>query len=79
MGRALSTTGLAKKLKFSQAYLQKLIARKLVPAPPLVEVAGFKVRLWAAKDIAKLKAALKKRPRTDWEKPKRRTGKGASR
>lgn len=77
MRRPLSTTELAKKLKFSQAYLQKLVARKLVPSPKLIEVGNLKIRLWSDADVKRLRAALAKRPRSERKKPKRR--KGASR
>jgi predicted DNA-binding transcriptional regulator AlpA len=61
--RDLSTVQVAKKLGFGQAYLQKLIAKRAVPFPPLVKVGGLKIRLWSDRDVARLRKALAKRPR----------------
>jgi predicted DNA-binding transcriptional regulator AlpA len=61
--RSYSTVQVAQKLGFGQAYLQRLIARRAVPFPPLVKVGGLKIRLWGDRDVARLRKALAKRPR----------------
>ncbi len=64
MRRLYSTVQVAKKCGFDQAYLQRLIAKRAVPFPPLTKVGGISVRLWSDKDVARLRTALAKRPRT---------------
>ena len=61
--RRYSTVQVAKKLGIDQAYIQRLIARGVVPFPPLVEVGALKIRLWGDRDVARLQKALAERRR----------------
>ncbi len=56
----LSTRDAAKKLGLSFTSLNRHIAAKKIPVPPLVRVGGVQVRLWSDKDIAKVRALLPK-------------------
>jgi len=56
----LSTRDAAKKLRLSFTSLNRYIAAKKIPLPPLVRVGGVRVRLWSDKDIAKVRAVLPK-------------------
>jgi hypothetical protein len=56
----LSTRDAAKKLGLSFTSLNRYIAAKKIPLPPLVRVGGVRVRLWSDKDIAKVRAILPK-------------------
>ncbi|HTW32551.1 MAG TPA: hypothetical protein VMD76_12790 [Candidatus Sulfotelmatobacter sp.] len=56
----LSTRDAAKKLGLSFTSLNRYIAAKKIPLPPLVRVGGVRVRLWSDKDIAKVHAILPK-------------------
>ena len=56
----LSTRDAAKKLGLSFTSLNRYIAAKKIPLPPLVRVGGVRVRLWSDKDIAKVRALLPK-------------------
>jgi hypothetical protein len=62
--RRYSTVQVAKKLGFKQAYLQKLIAKRVVPFPPLTKAGNLKIRLWSDGDVARLRKALAERRRT---------------
>jgi hypothetical protein len=63
MRRYYSTVQVAKKFGFSQVYLQRLIARRAVPFPPLTKAGNLKIRLWSDRDVQRLRKALAKRPR----------------
>ena len=56
----LSTRDAAKKLGLSFTSLNRYIAAKKIPLPPLVRVGGVRVRLWSDTDIAKVRAVLPK-------------------
>lgn len=56
----LSTRDAAKKLGLSFTSLNRYIAAKKIPLPPLVRVGGVRVRLWNDKNIAKVQAILPK-------------------
>jgi predicted DNA-binding transcriptional regulator AlpA len=56
----LSTRDAAKKLGLSFTSLNRYIAAKKIPLPPLVRVGGVRVRLWSDRDIAKVRALLPK-------------------
>jgi predicted DNA-binding transcriptional regulator AlpA len=56
----LSTRDVAKKLGLSFTSLNRYIAAKKIPLPPLVRVGGVQVRLWSDKDIARVRAVLPK-------------------
>jgi len=56
----LSTREAAKKLGLSFTSLNRYIAAKKIPLPPLVRVGGVRVRLWSDQDIAKVQAVLPK-------------------
>ncbi len=56
----LSTRDAAKKLGLSFTSLNRYIAKKKIPLPPLVRVGGIRVRLWSDQDIAKVRAVLPK-------------------
>jgi hypothetical protein len=53
-----STREAAKKLGLSFTSLNRYIAAKKIPFPPLTRVGGVRVRLWSDKDIAKVRAVL---------------------
>ena len=55
-----STRQTAKKLGIDLRSLNRYIAANKVPAPPLTRVGGVKVRLWANRDIAKVRKLLPK-------------------
>lgn len=59
--RRYSTVQVARKCGFKQAYLQKLIRKRIVPFPPLTKAGALKIRLWNDADIARLRKALAKR------------------
>jgi predicted DNA-binding transcriptional regulator AlpA len=50
----------AKKLGISFTSMNRYIAAKKIPRPPLVEVAGIRARLWSDRDIEKVRAVLPK-------------------
>jgi predicted DNA-binding transcriptional regulator AlpA len=58
--RGYSTREAAKKLGISFASLNRYIADNKIPAPPLIEVAGIRARLWSDQDIEKVRAILPK-------------------
>jgi predicted DNA-binding transcriptional regulator AlpA len=60
MMNGLSTRDAAKKLGLSFTSLNRYIAAKKIPLPPLVRIGGVRVRLWNSKDIAKVRALLPK-------------------
>ena len=62
--RRYSTVQVAKMCGFGQAYLQRLIAKRAVPYPPLVKAGALKIRLWSDPDVARLRKALAKRRRS---------------
>lgn len=53
-----STRQTAKKLGIDLRSLNRYIAAKKVPAPPLTRVGGVRVRLWADEDIATVRKIL---------------------
>jgi hypothetical protein len=55
-----STREAAKKLGISWGTLNKFIALKQIPIPPLTRVGGVKVRLWTDADIARVQEVLPK-------------------
>jgi transposase len=58
MKRQYSTRKAAKKIGRSLASIQRLIAAGTIKAPPVVEVATQRVRLWTARDIEKARKVL---------------------
>jgi predicted DNA-binding transcriptional regulator AlpA len=58
--KRLSTRDAAKKLGLSFTSLNRYIAAKKIPLPPLVQIGGVRVRLWSDKNIAKVRALLPK-------------------
>jgi predicted DNA-binding transcriptional regulator AlpA len=56
----ISTRDAANKLGLSFTSLNRYIAAKKIPLPPLVRIGGVRVRLWREKDIAKVRAVLPK-------------------
>jgi hypothetical protein len=60
MMNGVSTRDAAKRLGLSFTSLNRYIAAKKLPPPPLVLVGGVRVRLWSNKDIAKVRALLPK-------------------
>jgi hypothetical protein len=56
----LSTRDAAKRLGLSFTSLNRYIAAKKIPLPPLIRVGGVRVRLWSDKDIAKVQDILPK-------------------
>jgi hypothetical protein len=61
--RRYSTVQVARKLGIDQAYLQRLIRKRVVPFPPLVKAGALKIRLWGDRDVARLRKALAERRR----------------
>jgi hypothetical protein len=55
-----STQQAAKKLGINARSLNRYIAAKKIPAPPMTRVGGVKVRLWADQDITKTHKLLPK-------------------
>jgi hypothetical protein len=55
-----STRDAANQLGLSFTSLNRYIAAKKIPLPPLVRVGGVRVRLWSDTDIAKVQAILPK-------------------
>ena len=53
-----STREAAKKIGRSLASIQRLIAAGTIDAPPVVEVATQRVRLWSARDVEKARKVL---------------------
>lgn len=51
MAKKLTTAQVARAIGVTRATLQDWIRRKLIPAPPLLEIGGGQVRLWDVVDI----------------------------
>src|SRR5713226_3567369 len=66
----LSTVQVAKLLGVYQPNFQRAIKQGAIPAPPLTNVGGIKVRLWSSKDVRRAIEALKKSK--GWKKPRRK-------
>jgi hypothetical protein len=60
MKNSYSTRDAAKKLGVALITLQKHVAKKTFPVPPLVKVGGVSVRLWTAPDLERVRKALAK-------------------
>ncbi len=72
----LSTVQVAKLLGMHQPNFQRAIKQGTVPAPPLTDVGGIKVRLWSPKDVRRAIEALKKSKA--WKRPTRKPEGAAS-
>jgi predicted DNA-binding transcriptional regulator AlpA len=57
--RRYSTVQVAEKLGLLQPNLQRMIAKRLIPFPPLARIGRLKVRLWTDEDVAAARKALK--------------------
>jgi predicted DNA-binding transcriptional regulator AlpA len=57
--RRYSTVEVAEKLGLRQPNLQRLIARKRIPFPPLARIGRLRIRLWSDRDVAVARKALK--------------------
>lgn len=57
--RRYSTVEVAEKLGMRQPNLQRLIAKRQIPFPPLAKIGRLSIRLWSDADIAKARKALK--------------------
>ena len=55
-----STREAAQRLGISFASMNRYIADKKIPLPPLVKVGGVTVRLWSQQDIERVRALLPK-------------------
>ena len=55
-----STREAAKKLGLSLITLKRYVAAKKVPAPPVSQVGGMRVRPWSEKDIERVRKLLPK-------------------
>jgi hypothetical protein len=55
-----STREAAQKLGISWGTLNKFIALRQIPMPPVTRVGGVRVRLWSDADIAKVRKLLPK-------------------
>lgn len=70
-----STKEAAQRLGISLPTLNKYIALKQIPIPPLTRVGGVKVRLWNEDDIQKVREILPKIAngrKTRWEKQRKK-------
>ena len=62
MAKKLTTAQVARAIGVTRATLQTWIQRKMIPAPPLLEIGGGQVRLWdfqAVRRARKFKGSLK--------------------
>jgi len=55
-----STREAAKKLGISFPTINRYIADKKIPLPPIVKVGGVSVRLWSEREIERVRALLPK-------------------
>ncbi len=55
-----STRQVSKKLGISFASINRYIADKKIPLPPVVKVGDVRVRLWSEKEIERVRALLPK-------------------
>jgi predicted DNA-binding transcriptional regulator AlpA len=55
-----STREAAKKLGISFTSMNRYIANKKIPLPPVVQVGGISVRLWSETDIERVREILPK-------------------
>lgn len=58
--KGCSTREAAQKLRISFTSMNRYIAGKKIPLPPLVKVGGVTVRLWSEQDIERVRALLPK-------------------
>ena len=58
--KGLSTREAAKKLGISFTSMNRYIADKKIPVPPLIEIGSTSARLWSDEDIEKVRAILPK-------------------
>lgn len=56
MAKKLTTAQVARAIGVTRATLQDWIRRKMIPAPPLLEIGGGQVRLWDARELKRAKA-----------------------
>lgn len=73
-----STREAAKKLGISFPTINRYIADKKIPLPPLVKAGGVTVRLWSEQDIERVRALLPKIAngrKTRYSKPKKQAPK----
>jgi len=73
-----STRQAAKKLRIDLRTINRYIAAKKIPAPPLSLVGAVRVRLWSNKDIQKVRAilpSLRNGRKTRYRKEKQPKGK----
>jgi predicted DNA-binding transcriptional regulator AlpA len=66
--RRYSTTEVASMFGMFQSNLQRLIAQKRIPFPPLVRVGRLKIRLWTKRDVERARKALAKKKRRNRRK-----------
>jgi hypothetical protein len=73
-----STRETAKKLKLSMATLNKYIAHRLIPIPPLSRIGNMQFRVWTREDIQRVREILPKIAngrKTRHKKKAKKTGK----
>jgi len=58
--KGCSTREAAKKLGISFTCINRYIADKKIPVPPLIEVGSISARLWSDEDIENVRAILPK-------------------
>jgi hypothetical protein len=71
-----STAQAARELGLSLITLNRYIAAKKIPVPPVTEVGPVRVRLWSDSDIQQVRALLpkiKNGRKTRYSKPKKQT------
>ena len=75
MTRHYSTREAAKKLAISFTSINRYIADKKIPLPPVVKIGGVSVRLWSDADIERVRALLPKIAngrKTRWERQRKK-------
>jgi len=74
--RQYSTREAAQRLGLDWRTLQRYLAAKKIPAPPVQEIGGGKFRAWADKDIERVRKILpkiKNGRKTRYQKQKKKT------
>jgi len=73
-----STRQAAERLGLSLITLQRLIADKKVPVPPVIKAGGGKIRIWTEQDIEEVRRVLpsiKNGRKTRYQKPRKQAKK----
>jgi DNA-binding transcriptional MerR regulator len=76
-----STRQAAEKLGLSLITLQRYIANRKIPVPPVTRAGGGKLRIWTEQDIERVRRvlpSLKNGRKTRYQKQRKRTKKNKS-